>query len=1717
MQKSWLFLTVWWVTLSGSLAQAQTGAGGLDTAEAIGKYLNGALPSETPRPATGSYRLVNAFPSLTFIDPVQMLPVPLSNRLLVVEKAGRLVVFDNESTASSKTVLIDIRSKVESSHDSGMMGAAFHPEFGQAGSPNRYYLYIFYRYTPQKSETNKAYIRLSRFTWNPTTATISQGSEFVLINQYDRHNWHNGGGIFFGLDGYLYVSVGDEGGANDQYNDGQRRDLGLLAGVLRIDVDQDLSRGHAIRRQPRNPATPPAGWPGSYSQGYTIPNDNPWPSANGSQLEEFYAIGLRSPHRMTQDPVTGRIWLGDVGQGTREEVSNVVKGANLQWPYREGSVAGPKAKPSPLLGVDQPPLYDYGRSTGTCVIGGYVYRGSLHPELRGKYLFGDHGSSRIWSLEERAGGGVQVNTLLTLSRHGPGPKNGMSAFGIDAAGEIYVMSLAGTDLDGGLIYRLDKSTTGVPEPPMLLSQTTAFTDLDTLTPSPGVMPYDVIQPLWSDGAEKRRWIAIPNDGNPNTAAEKIGWSETGHWSFPRGTVMIKHFEIPGRRLETRFMLRGEDDEWFGFTYKWRPDGSDADLLPGSAVEETFTVAGREWTWHFPGRNECSTCHTDAANHVLGVKARHLNSVITYPRTGRDANQLVTLNRLGFFSPAINEASLPNILTANNIADSSATLERRARSYLDINCSQCHQPSAPTQAVFDARLETPPYFQNLINVVPNNPLGVVGARLVKPGQVDLSIAHKRVGSLTEGEKMPPLAKNVVHSEGLALLAEWITSLDPATTPTGLVGGTAPVDHTPPTLALSIRGGGPVVGGPFLVDVVASEPIIGLATSDFTVNGGRVTSVSGSGAAWTVAVAPSRLGAGSVSLASDRFTDVNGNANTALASPLGWDLRVPVDPDDLLTDGEFENGLANWDRGGEVTVSDTAHGGAKAARLGASSFVVQSFAITAGQNFRYTGRYFTQGTPTSLEAGLSFWGANGQWVADRVVTLEPSSAGYSPFELEFTVPAGATSVSVWVLTGTGGGATVDGLSLKAGGDGDPVENLLGNGDFEAGLAQWDSGNDVTVSTSANDGTKAARLGALSFIVQTKVAAPGESFTLDGAYFTSGNSERVEVGFSFWRASGEWIEDRTIVLGNTTSYADFVVNATAPAGSVSMTIWVWCGAGGTVTVDGLRLLRGETDGPDNLLANGDFESGDLGGWDSGGSASLTNEARTGVAAGQLGADSFLVHNQAATPGENYTLGGHYLTTAGNVHEAGFSFWGPSGEWLGDSYQALDSAAAYTAFEVAGVVPVGATSFSAWFWSGAGSAMRLDDLSLLRDIEDPGITQDSGAGDTVAVARSAGLDTGEAQMLASERIRGASTGSGGGAGSGLVSAFGDDSATLVEDLVPDPSTAGEYGGLVMTEAEGNAGNFLLSGGASGWQVTASGRFSGRMQVNGRSLVVRGAFDANGRFETTYRDGRTLSLGLISIQAPGPRLAIWGDYIDGDGDSHRLRLSRAMAYSKRQPTPRSGAHTLLLPGARDTDAMGHAVVRITDSGRVFTLGRLAEGQRLSHAGRLHAGDGWTIHRLLGRRPEVAQIGGELRFLERSSPMADFGGRLRRVIGESWVDIDAIGSRYRSPARGVRALSGVEATDGAAIAELSDADEGRTDFWPIEWLPNQRLGSTGARRLIGLVNPRTGLLRGRVIDARNGHQATVEGVVFPRQDLVGGATRAADGGVGALIIRAGSW
>ncbi len=763
---------------------------GLQEAEAIAPYLNGVFSAQAPTPGADSatYTITNAFPHLTFIDPVELLELP-DGRFMVFGKSGHAWIFDNDPATTTKTLVMNLSSQTRVDGDGGLVGAVLHPEFGQEGSPRSHDFYIWYRYFPPgQGSGEKAFMRLSRLTLNESMTWADVSTEFVMIQQYDQQSWHNGGGMFFGPDGFLYISVGDEGGANDQYNKTQDITKWLFSGVLRIDVDmRGDTISHPIRRQPINGSTPPAGWPGSFTQGYYIPNDNPWLDPNGGLIEEFYAVGTRSPHRMTYDAPTGNIWIGDVGQGSREEISLAPMGSNLQWPYREGNINGPKAKPNPLIGYDQAPVYAYNRSFGQCVIGGFVVRGDKYPELDGKYIFGDHETQQVWTLELGEMGNAQnLEFLLHVPTEGVGSKDGISSFARVSDGTVYILDLYGTNQDGGKIHRLVRNQHGVPPPPQWLSQLGVFTDMNTLATTAGIIPYEVNSPLWSDRSLKRRWIAVPNDGEFDSPGEKVGFDPDDFWTFPEGTVMIKHFDLPLDetdptsigRLETRFLVIGEGGLAYGLTYRWNATGTDAYLMneeeEGEWLVTRSDASVYTQTWSFPSRQQCMNCHNANAGHVLGLKAHQLNGEMLYPQTGITANQLVTWEHLGMFDQPL--PPVDELRRARPLHDLTASAEDRVMAYIDANCAHCHRPNG-AEGAFDARFSTPLAQKGLVNeptVGMNSPAGqlvvLFGDTLGSEIWVRDSKPNGVYGS------MPPLAKNVVDPHYMPVLTEWIMSGD-----------------------------------------------------------------------------------------------------------------------------------------------------------------------------------------------------------------------------------------------------------------------------------------------------------------------------------------------------------------------------------------------------------------------------------------------------------------------------------------------------------------------------------------------------------------------------------------------------------------------------------------------------------------------------------------------------------------------------------------------------------------------------------------------------------------------------------------------------------------------------------------------------------------------------------------------------------------------------
>jgi len=742
---------------------------GLSSRPQTGAFLDGTMPETAPG-ISGNWSAVNAFTNLVFTNAVGLASVPGTDELCVWEREGRVWTFENNPGATQKKLLLDISNQCQGWDDSGLLGVAFHPGF----ATNRF-VFVYYTWTKPGTVAGDAntrpppvgdyHDRLSRFTLDANGAAIP-GSEKVFVDLTDQTIWHHGGGMFFHpVNGFLYWTDGDNSvGDNDQIID-----KSLFSGVFRIDVDRRGGNiSHPIPRQPLNGVT----------ANYFIPNDNPF-VGQPDVLEEFFCLGLRSPHRMTYDPATGRIFIGDVGESAREEVDVIEpgeSGLNFQWNYCEGTLG--EMEP-PYIGISRGPVLDYPHSEGRAVIGGYVYRGKrFASDLGGRYIFGDNVYRAIWAMDETTTP-VQKNLLCVMPK-GDGPNSGtdytgLSSFGVDANGEIYFCQMSSI---GGHIYKLARGGPPPPTHPMpkLLSQTGAFADISKLRPANYLIPYSVNSPLWSDGAVKMRWLALPE-------GSKINFFTSGEWKFPAGTVFVKNFELPVddtdpkilRRLETRLLVRDTNGIVYGASYKWRADNSDADLVTAGITEDIpikTSTGTRVQKWFFPGRQDCLTCHTPASGGVLGVKTRQLNGDFKYPNGVTD-NQLRAWNHIGLFDTKLDEEEIPHFAKLVAITNTAAPLEFRVRSYFDANCAQCHRPGG-VEAFFDARFDTPLEKQGIINGPVANPLGISGAKIIVPGDISKSVLLHRI-NMVGNMQMPPLARNVTDRNAVTAIAAWINSL------------------------------------------------------------------------------------------------------------------------------------------------------------------------------------------------------------------------------------------------------------------------------------------------------------------------------------------------------------------------------------------------------------------------------------------------------------------------------------------------------------------------------------------------------------------------------------------------------------------------------------------------------------------------------------------------------------------------------------------------------------------------------------------------------------------------------------------------------------------------------------------------------------------------------------------------------------------------------
>jgi glucose/arabinose dehydrogenase/sugar lactone lactonase YvrE len=396
------------------------------TLTAIKAEAPGLPLDDSPFPA----KLELAFPDLKWSGyksvsdtgkPQEFRPILLTNagdgsdRIFVPTEQGTIHVFDRAAKESS--IFLDLTDRVkylDNENEEGFLGMAFHPKYKQTGE-------FFVFYTNKSKSPRQNVVARFRVAKDDPNKADPKSEEIVMT--FDHPYWnHDGGTICFGPDGYLYITHGDGGAANDLHDNGQKMSS-WLGKILRIDVDNKF-KGFA----------------------YGVPKDNPFVGVKDA-APEIYAYGFRNPWRMAFDRKTGELWAADVGQNLYEEIDIVKKGGNYGWNRREGLHPFGALGVGPNKGMIEP-IWEYHHDVGKSITGGTVYRGSRVPELNGHYIYGDYVSSRVWALkyDEKAGRTVANRPIQN-------PNKPIFSFGEDEKGEMYMLT---SSTNGKGIYWFSK-------------------------------------------------------------------------------------------------------------------------------------------------------------------------------------------------------------------------------------------------------------------------------------------------------------------------------------------------------------------------------------------------------------------------------------------------------------------------------------------------------------------------------------------------------------------------------------------------------------------------------------------------------------------------------------------------------------------------------------------------------------------------------------------------------------------------------------------------------------------------------------------------------------------------------------------------------------------------------------------------------------------------------------------------------------------------------------------------------------------------------------------------------------------------------------------------------------------------------------------------------------------------------------------------------------
>jgi putative heme-binding domain-containing protein len=715
------------------------------------------------------FKSVRAFPEVKFHHPSLIARCPGSDRLFVGEQEGFLYSIANKPDAK-RELFFDLRKEIQTveklpgAKDVGeLYGLVFHPKFTE----NRH-CFVCYTLRPKKPMGDRFEdgSRVSRFKVTDTDPPrIDPASEEIILTFVG--GGHNGGDLHFGPDGMLYITTGDAASPNppDPLNTGQDCS-DLLSSVLRIDVD---------RKDP--------------GRNYAVPPDNPFVGMKDVR-PEIWAYGFRNPWRMSFDRKTGDLWLGDVGWELWEMVHKIEKGGNYGWSIveaRQPIRTEQKIGPTPI----RPPAIELPHTIAASVTGGYVYRGKKFPELEGAYIFGDWETRRIWAARFEDGRLKEMPEIVK-------PFVRPSAFGEDNDGEIYC-----ADYDTGFLYTLARNDAAAANSnfPTKLSETGLFSNVKEQTPALGVSSFAPNARQWLDGAHARWYIALPGTSSvaindrPRPLAGQVFWHNF-KMHFPPGAVLVKTIELDvlegerevRRKIETQ-ILHFDGEDWRGYTYAWRDDQTDADLVPADGGEKTVTIKPwfariekRERVWTYHSRNQCLSCHNAWAEYALAFNIAQLNNSRVCGED--DISQLVGMSYDGLIRRVgqndkplslYNDELLKKEPIVADIGGGIYSLEERARAYLHVNCAHCHRfGGGGGQVVLELEHNKPLKEMGIIDEKPRQgDFGIPNARLVAPGDPYRSVLLYRMAKFGHG-RMPHIGSEDPHGFGVDLIEKWIRS-------------------------------------------------------------------------------------------------------------------------------------------------------------------------------------------------------------------------------------------------------------------------------------------------------------------------------------------------------------------------------------------------------------------------------------------------------------------------------------------------------------------------------------------------------------------------------------------------------------------------------------------------------------------------------------------------------------------------------------------------------------------------------------------------------------------------------------------------------------------------------------------------------------------------------------------------------------------------------